>query len=44
MATAAQLGNRTYHFWGETEADDITLLPERWEARVAQDNRVYFVE
>lgn len=44
MATAAQQGIRTYLFWGETEAEDITLLPEGWEARVAQDNRVYFVE
>ena len=43
MATA-HIGARTYLFWGERETDDITLLPEEWEIRVALDNRVYFVK
>lgn len=43
MATA-QIGAHTYLLWGERESDDITLLPEEWETRVAPDSRVYFVK
>ena len=36
--------NKTYSVWGCKPEDDITKLPEEWEARVADDNRLYFVK
>lgn len=33
-----------YRFWGELEGDDITKLPEDIEAKVTDDNKVYFVK
>lgn len=33
-----------YMTWGDRAEDDITKLPEEWEARVADDNRLYFVK
>lgn len=33
-----------YRFWGELEGDDITKLPEDVEAKVTDDNKVYFVK
>ena len=30
--------------WGDRSEDDITKLSEEWEARVADDNRLYFVK
>ena len=33
-----------YYQWGEHVEDDITRLPKGWEARVAADSRVYFLE
>ena len=35
---------KVYFLWGETEEDDITKLPKDWEARVAEDSRVYFLK
>ena len=35
---------QSYMMWGERAEDDITKLPEEWEARVADDNRLYFVK
>ncbi|XP_064394863.1 WW domain-containing oxidoreductase-like [Halichondria panicea] len=32
-----------YVWWGERPEDDITKLDNVWEVRVAEDNRVYFV-
>ena len=34
----------SYVMWGDRGEDDITKLPEEWEARVADDNRLYFVK
>ena len=34
----------SYAMWGDRAEDDITKLPEEWEARVADDNRLYFVK
>lgn len=34
----------SYKFWGEFEDDDITKLPQDYEAKVADDNRVYFIK
>ena len=31
-------------FWGEFEDDDITRLPRDYEAKVTDDDRVYFVK
>lgn len=32
-----------YRTWGKLAEDDITRLPKEYEARVSEDNRVYFV-
>ena len=37
-------GVHSYLLWGERREDDITKLPDEWEARVADDNRIYFVK
>lgn len=34
----------SYLLWGDRSEDDITKLPDEWEARVADDNRIYFVK
>jgi WW domain-containing oxidoreductase len=34
---------QVYLFWGESDEDDITRLPKNWEARVADDGRIYFL-
>jgi hypothetical protein len=34
----------SYEFWGQFEDDDITKLHEDYEAKVTDDNRVYFVK
>ena len=34
----------SYLVWGDMAEDDITKLPEEWEARVADDSRLYFVK
>lgn len=39
---AGQLGS--YRFWGEFEDDDITRLPQDYEAKITDDNRVYFIK
>lgn len=33
-----------YRYWGEFEDDDVTKLPQRYEAKVTGDNRVYFIK
>ena len=33
-----------YAFWGELEDDDITKLPHYYEAKVTDDDRVYFIK
>ena len=33
-----------YRTWGKLAEDDITRLPKEYEARVSEDNRVYFVK
>ena len=35
---------KVYLFWGESDEDDITRLPKDWEARVADDGRIYFLK
>ena len=35
---------RSYVMWGDRTEDDITKLPDEWEARVADDSRLYFVK
>lgn len=37
-------GQVSYKVWGEFADDDITKLPQGYEARVADDNRVYFMK
>lgn len=39
---AGRLG--LYRFWGEFADDDITKLPQMYEAKVTDDNRVYFIK
>lgn len=39
---AGRLGS--YRYWGEFEDDDITKLPRGCEARITDDNRVYFLK
>ncbi len=34
----------SYSFWGESEDDDITKLPQHYEAKATDDNRVYFIK
>ena len=34
----------TYRVWGELEGDDITKLPHHFEAKVTDDDRVYFIK
>lgn len=36
--------SRTVLFWGDRLDDDITKLPKEWEARVSENDRVYFVK
>lgn len=38
------MAERMVHVWGEKAEDDITMLPKEWEARVADDNRVFFLK
>ena len=33
-----------YLVWGQRKQDDITRLSREWEARVAEDGRVFFVK
>lgn len=40
----AAMASQVYYLWGEKDEDDITKLPKHWEARVADDNRVYFLK
>ena len=35
---------RTYRFWGEFADDDITKLPSNYEARITDDDRLYFLK
>ena len=42
-SSAAGSRQVSYRYWGEFE-DDITKLPEKYEAKVTEDNRVYFVK
>lgn len=34
----------SYSLWGESEDDDITKIPQYYEAKVTDDNRVYFIK
>lgn len=42
-ASATSTRQVSYRYWGEFE-DDITKLPESYEAKVTEDNRVYFLK
>ena len=33
-----------YVWWGESGEDDITKLPKSYEARISDDDRVYYVK
>lgn len=39
-----KMAERIVHVWGERAEDDITMLPKEWEARVADDSRVFFLK
>ena len=33
-----------YSVWGELKEDDITKIPQHYEAKVTDDDRVYFIK
>lgn len=39
-----EIGGKLYYLWHKENDIDLGELPDGWDVRVAEDNRVYFVE
>jgi len=39
-----EIGGHFYHQWGEETSVDLGDLPDKWDVRVSEDGRVFFVE
>jgi len=39
-----EIGGHFYHLWSKETSVDLGDLPDKWDARVSDDGRVFFVE
>ena len=43
-STSMEIGGKLYHSWNKESNLDLGELPDDWDVRVSEDNRVYFLE
>jgi len=39
-----EISGNLYHLWDKENKVDLGDLPDDWDVRVSEDNRVYFLE
>lgn len=39
-----EIGGKLYHSWDKESNVDLGILPDDWDVRVSEDNRVYFLD